>query len=250
MNRPQRRIEIPHAAVTMVINFGDPVRVGEIGTEATSYSSLINGLRTTAVIGEHTGQLHGMEVHFTPWMAYTLFGTDMHELRNRTVSLVELLGPAGHRLEDQLARAPSWQARFTLLDLLLLSRRDAGRAAAPQVVWAWGKLVRTDGRIPLSELMKTTEWSARHLELKFREQIGQPPKTVSRVLRIQRALRMLTSGGAAADVASSCGFYDQAHLHRDFRAMTGFTPRKFLIARSGGDRPVDRVPGQVTSTLA
>ncbi|WP_371619505.1 helix-turn-helix domain-containing protein [Streptomyces sp. NBC_00454] len=267
MNRPQRRIEVPNATVTMAINFGDPVRVGPIATAdtrvasaasrapaavlsaATSYTSLVNGLRTDSVLGEHEGRLHGVEVHFAPWMAYTVFGTDMHELRSRTVPLVDLLGPLSHRLEDRLAQAPGWRARFALMDALLLHRLEVGRAPAPQVVWAWRELVRSDGLIPLSELIKTADWSARHLELRFREQIGQSPKTVSRVLRMRRTLRMLTSGRSPSNVAASCGFYDQAHLHRDFRAMTGFTPKEFLAGRGGVDRPVDRVPGQITSML-
>ncbi|WP_330300274.1 helix-turn-helix domain-containing protein [Streptomyces sp. NBC_00503] len=279
MNRPQRRIEVPNATVTMAINFGDPVRVGPIATAptrvtaatrataptpvtsaaslapatvvtaATSYTSLVNGLRTDSVLGEHEGRLHGVEVHFAPWMAYTVFGTDMHELRSRTVPLVDLLGPLSHQLEDRLAQAPCWRARFALMDALLLHRLEVGRAPAPQVVWAWRELVRSDGLIPLSELMRAADWSARHLELRFREQIGQSPKTVSRVLRMRRTLSMLSSGRSPSNVAASCGFYDQAHLHRDFRAMTGFTPKEFLAGRGGGNRPVDRVPGQITSIL-
>lgn len=161
MNRPQRRIEVPNATVTMAINFGDPVRVGPIATAptrvtaatrataptpvtsaaslapatvvtaATSYTSLVNGLRTDSVLGEHEGRLHGVEVHFAPWMAYTVFGTDMHELRSRTVPLVDLLGPLSHQLEDRLAQAPCWRARFALMDALLLHRLEVGRAAGP-----------------------------------------------------------------------------------------------------------------------
>ncbi|MEV8532048.1 helix-turn-helix domain-containing protein [Streptomyces sp. NPDC051211] len=251
MDLPQRRIEIPNGTVTMVVNFADPVRVSKAGSPGPGvpYRSLVNGLRTDATLGEHGGRLHGVEIHFAPWMAFTVFGTAMHELRDRLVPLPELLGVEADRLQAGLARAAGWQERFELLDAVLLERAAAGPVAAPQTVWAWQRLLRTGGLLPVAELARGTDWSARRLEQRFREQIGLSPKSASRVLRLQRALRMLTGGRPASEAASACGFYDQAHLHRDFREMTGCAPGRFLSYRGGGGRPVDRVPGQVTSVL-
>ncbi|WP_330333237.1 helix-turn-helix domain-containing protein [Streptomyces sp. NBC_00536] len=250
MDRPQRRVEVPNGLVTMVVNFAAPVRVSRAGSgPGTAYSSLVNGLRTDATVGEHDGRMHGVEVHLAPWMAFTLFGVPMWELRDRVVPLSDLLGPSAHVLEARLAREPGWPGRFALLDALLLERAAAGPAAAPQTAWAWDRLVESGGTVPLAALARGTGWSPRHLEQRFREQIGLSPKTAARVLRLQRALRMLAGGAAASVIASACGFYDQAHLHRDFRRMTGFAPGEFLVHRGNGARPVDRLPGQVTSAL-
>ncbi|MFJ2956406.1 helix-turn-helix domain-containing protein [Streptomyces sp. NBC_00669] len=257
LDRPQRRIEFPSGMITMVINFGDRIRIGPVATEETSgsgprpepYRSLVNGPRSDATMGEHDGRLEGVEVHLAPWMAYTVLRVDMHELRGRMVPLADLLGPEGDEWEGRLAQAVSWADRFALLDTMLLRRCARGRAAAPQVVWTWNRLVRSEGAVPVGPLATAAGWSARHLELRFREQIGMSPKTVARVLRMQRALRMLTAGTAPARTAAACGFYDQAHLHRDFKVMTGVTPGTFLLHRGGAGRPVDRMPGKVTSTL-
>ncbi|MER5731937.1 helix-turn-helix transcriptional regulator [Streptomyces sp. NPDC002138] len=250
MDRPQRRVEVPNATVTMVVNFAAPVRVYRAGAVADiSYTSLVNGLRTDATVGEHDGRMHGVEVHLAPWMAFTLFRVPMHELRDRVVPLSDLLGPWADVLEARLARAPGWAERFALLDALFLGRVARGPAAAPQTAWAWDRLTASGGMVPLADLARGSGWSARHLEQRFREQIGLSPKTAARVLRLQRALRMLTAGGTALAAAEACGFYDQAHLHRDFRRMTGFAPGEFLVRRGAGARPVDRLPGQVTSAL-
>lgn len=254
--RPQRRIEIASGMITMVVNLGGQVRVGALdaGTgpgapPAPSYSSLVNGPRCEATMGEHGGRMEGVEIHLAPWMAYSVLGDDMAELRGRMLPLSDLLGPLSAELAEQLAETPRWADRFALLDVLLGRRRAEGRTASPQVVWAWSQLVRSDGLVPLSRLTEGTGWSTRHIELRFRQQIGLSPKTASRVLRIQRALRMLTGGAAPSAAAAACGFYDQAHLHRDFKAMTGCTPREFLARRSASGRPVDRMPGRVTSAL-
>ncbi|MGH6904698.1 MAG: helix-turn-helix domain-containing protein, partial [Geminicoccaceae bacterium] len=66
---------------------------------------------------------------------------------------------------------------------------------------------------------------------------GLPPKTVARVLRFQRAIRLHDGGGCAnwADVAYACGYADQAHFIKDFRRFAGVTPSAFRAARQPGE---------------
>jgi transcriptional regulator GlxA family with amidase domain len=85
--------------------------------------------------------------------------------------------------------------------------------------------------MPVPRLAEEVGWSARHLENRFREQIGLGPKAAARVLRLQRARRLLAAGRGAAETAALCGFYDQAHLSGEFKTMTGCTPREFTAAR-------------------
>ncbi|WP_368073223.1 helix-turn-helix domain-containing protein, partial [Streptomyces sp. SolWspMP-sol7th] len=49
----------------------------------------------------------------------------------------------------------------------------------------------------------------RQVQSRFREQIGLTPKAAARVVRLQRAVRLLTSGLSQAETAALCGFYDQ-----------------------------------------
>ena len=60
-----------------------------------------------------------------------------------------------------------------------------------------------------------------------------PPKTIGRVLRFENVSRtlMATPEPRLAEVAFDCGYYDQAHLNRDFRDFAGMTPSAFLAAR-------------------
>jgi methylphosphotriester-DNA--protein-cysteine methyltransferase len=70
----------------------------------------------------------------------------------------------------------------------------------------------------------------------YRRQLGLPPKVLARVIRFNRLLRRLDEEGDVrwADLAVDCGYYDQAHLHRDFRQFAGATPAGFLAARRIG----------------
>ena len=53
------------------------------------------------------------------------------------------------------------------------------------------------------------------------------PKAFSRVLRFERAAALLASGIGAAEVSATCGFADQPHLSREFRALAGRPPATF-----------------------
>ena len=55
-----------------------------------------------------------------------------------------------------------------------------------------------------------------------------PPKTVARILRFRRALALVRGGADLAATAQDCGFADQPHLNREFRALAGATPVTFV----------------------
>jgi transcriptional regulator GlxA family with amidase domain len=93
--------------------------------------------------------------------------------------------------------------------------------------------VRTNGAAPVEALAADIGWSRRHLLGRFREHTGLPPKVFARILRFQRAAALLAdpAGPSLCEIALDCGYYDQAHLNRDFRAFAGRTPTELLAAR-------------------
>ncbi|GHG94062.1 AraC family transcriptional regulator [Streptomyces lanatus] len=257
--RPRRRLEAPIGASTLLLGFGEPVRITRAGRAPDTLVSVYCGPTTTPAVGEHSGRMAGIEVLLMPWAAFTLFGTPQYELADRTVDPDELPHALGARRVGELAGAlaalPSWEQRFGLLDDVFARWSDAGTPCSARVVRAWAELVRTGGSVPVPRLAEEVGWSVRHLENRFREQIGLGPKAAARVLRLQRARSLLASGRGQAETAAACGFYDQAHLSGEFKAMTGCTPREFTAARRhalaapGGTPAPDRLTGEATSLV-
>jgi len=254
LDRPRRRLEAPIGAATLLLGFGEAVRITRDGRQPDTLVSVYCGPTTTPAIGEHDGRLSGIEVLLAPWAAFSLFGTPQYELVNRTVDPDELPhvlpGRVGE-LAAALGALPSWEARFGLLDDVLARWAQSGTAPSARVVRAWAELVRTGGAVPVPRLAEEVGWSVRQLENRFREQIGLGPKAAARVLRLQRARRLLAAGRGQAETAALCGFYDQAHLSGEFKAMTGCTPREFTLARggAGGVPGGDRISGEATSLV-
>ena len=86
-------------------------------------------------------------------------------------------------------------------------------------------------------------WSERHLAARFRTEIGLTPKAAARVIRFDRARRMIP-GAAAPIVAAECGYADQSHLVRDFVAFTGLAPGAWLAAEFGNLQAPDASAGR------
>ena len=160
----------------------------------------------------------------------------MEALTNRVVDLEDLLGGAAALLVEQLHEAPSWDARFDLVDEFVAARLAQARPPSPSVAWAWKRLGENRGRLEIGALAGELGCSRKHLIAQFREQVGLPPKMVARILRFRGVLESLERGNGTrlAEVAQECGYYDQAHLNRDFREFAGITPTEFLDRRLPG----------------
>jgi AraC-like DNA-binding protein len=85
-------------------------------------------------------------------------------------------------------------------------------------------------RVSLEELAREARLSTYHLARTFRTEVGIPPSTYQRQLRIRRAMQELRAGVPAARVAADCGFADQAHLTRQFKRVVGVPPATFASA--------------------
>ena len=61
-----------------------------------------------------------------------------------------------------------------------------------------------------------------------------PPKQLARLTRFQAAIARLARSPEVrwADLAADLGFYDQAHLIREFRSFAGLTPTAYLGAEN------------------
>src|SRR5215213_4303525 len=79
---PLRRREVPCPTVTLILSFGEPLRVLP---GAASFTSFVAGLHDRPVTISHDGRQRGIQVDLTPLGAFALLGVPMHELANRVV---------------------------------------------------------------------------------------------------------------------------------------------------------------------
>jgi AraC-like DNA-binding protein len=126
----------------------------------------------------------------------------------------EAVAAAARRILEVIGREPVRDRRA----------HPAVRAARTYIQERW----RED--FTLENLASEVGLSAFHVAHQFPEQIGMPPSTYRRALRVQAAQRLLRKGVPPVVAALECGFCDQAHLNRHFKRITGVTPGQYASA--------------------
>ncbi|GII83130.1 AraC family transcriptional regulator [Sphaerisporangium siamense] len=150
-------------------------------------------------------------LRFKPGGVGELFGVPVAWLRDRRVPVADLPG-VEVRGPDDLQRAVERLLRGT-------PGPDAGAGAIA------GALRR--GRA-VGDLAWDLGLSERQLNRRCVRAFGYGPKTLQRVVRFQRALRVARSGARLADVAATSGYADQAHMARDVRRLAGVSMGRLL----------------------
>jgi AraC-like DNA-binding protein len=227
-----RRRELPSDRVVAIVNLGAPIRILSPEDGWTEQpEGFFAGLYDTFAVSETTGAQRGVQIDFSPVGAHLLLRTPMHELSGRTVTLSELFGRRGALLREALACAGGWEAQFAILDDFFLERLDDALSPVPSVTRALGRLRASGGSVRVETLAAEIGCSRRHLGAGFREQVGVSPKLFGRILRFQRAVSMVGAGPGWAEIAAGCGYYDQAHMVRDFHQFAGDAPGEFARRR-------------------
>ena len=250
---PARHRGLPSPFLTLIFTLNEPLVLlahPDPRQPPGEFAALLGGLHSAPALVVHDGAQSGVQVALRPFGARALLGLPAGELAELDVPAEAVLGGACAEFRDRALAAASWPERFAILDEILL-RAGSGRGAgpgsgagsgtgrapgvAPEVSFAWRRLLRAGGAVRVSDLAVETGWSSRHLTSRFRTEIGLTPKGAARVIRFDRARHLLVANAAKspagyrlADLAAACGYFDQAHLAREFRALAGCPPSQWV----------------------
>jgi len=103
-------------------------------------------------------------------------------------------------------------------------------------VQRWEGLVEA-AHYRVKELAKACGISVRHLERRFRLELGCTLRKWLDELRRRAAEQRLLAGEPEKNVASALGFKQECNFCRKFKSWTGMTPSEFMArAPSGGQK--------------
>lgn len=162
---------------------------------------------------------------------------DACDSADRVLPLSDLLGDGVLALRERLLETVDTELRFALVEAWLRARLDTRYRTSAWVDGALQRLAASAGQVPIGELVAEAGVSRKHFAERFAREVGLGAKSLARILRFQRAMALLPTYRRVpwAELAALCGYYDQSHLIRDFRAFSGYAPGD-LVCRDMPDR--------------
>jgi AraC-like DNA-binding protein len=155
-------------------------------------------------------------VRFRPGVARPFLRVPPAELTDKTFALEDLWGQRARDLEGRLERELS--GRTLTAALMAPPAPDPVKRAIEAVVEA-------HGAIDLDWVADQAGMSPRQFRRRCFEESGLAPKHLCRILRFRHACELANArGNGWAAIAIDAGYFDQAHLIRDFREFTGRAP--------------------------
>jgi AraC-like DNA-binding protein len=206
-------------------------------------SGAIHRAPRLSLVGPHTrrsedlllsGTLRVFHIHFTPTGFRALFGIPAHLIADSAEAAEAVLGPGVLELTERLLDAQNSAQLVALAERFLISRLPHVAHILVPIAAIARTLKQHHGSVEIAQLAAMHSFTTRHLERVFREHIGVTPKTFARLARLSRALDLSQRSRNSdwAEIALAAGFYDQSHMVRDFRSLTGETPLGFIALRN------------------
>jgi AraC-like DNA-binding protein len=230
---PGVHIGHPSTEVDLIISLGprfDVLQMPNATQRPSSFAALVSGLQDQPALVRQGSEVFGIHVFIKPLGVRALLGVESTAIASLVVELSDIWGRAGDDLIDRLVVAETWAQRFRILDRAFLSMFKPTRVA-PEIAWAWSRLLRTHGTVRIHLLAKELGYSRRHFGERFRTAVGVAPKVAARICRFERTCRLMSdvrTVGRLAHVALACGYYDQAHLTREWQTLAGCSPKEWI----------------------
>lgn len=169
---------------------------------------------------------------FHPSGINQLLGIPAKELQNNIIKTEYLFGKQSSELHEKLAEKFTIQDKLTLLNTFFTEL--AAKSTVPDDIIINASLnfiFQKKGLISLNQLVKLTGYTERHIERKFIQAIGINPKQFGNIVKLHNFLRHIKKGSTGKNltaIAYEAGYADQSHLIKEFKKITGMTPKIYI----------------------
>jgi AraC-like DNA-binding protein len=210
---------IPNASSTIVFGF-DGSRIGstlfgtstlsnKVGEEANSYQMIL------IIALNPCGLSHFVKIN-------------QSELTDRILPLEDVDIHLYRRIYNAFETSIIIEEILHKIDCLFLSSLGQ-KTMNDELKLAVDMTMNSNTPLTVKELSQSVCYSQRHLNRIFHQYMGISPKSFSRLVRINKAIKLLKNPQITlAQVAQQTGFYDQPHFIHEFQSICSISPQQYL----------------------
>jgi AraC-like DNA-binding protein len=229
-HRPERIL--PDGCVEVILNFASPFAQHTGDITHLQPRNFIVGQMTGPMLIAPTGPVQLIGIRFHPGGTAPFFRLPIHELTDQVVELASFARTLEARLLADTIHLPRITAKVFAIEKAMRRLFQDGQSDL-RVLRIAARIVDNSGMVSVDDLAIESGLSSRQLERRFLAEVGVGPKLLSRILRFQQVFRAVDGNEPAWPiVALDCGYYDQAHLIKDFRQFAQQTPAVLFTEQS------------------
>jgi AraC-like DNA-binding protein len=221
---------LPDTCADIIFNISEDIIDVGSGEIVAPNTAFVVGTMTTfqdSLMPAHTRMLG---IRFRPGGLNAFTGLPLQLITDEQLALKEIAGGWHSRLESLLEKEKSLSAKINCLENFLLQRLPVQNISADKIKHSVSLIQQSHGSIPVATLAAEAFMSLRNFERCFLQSVGVSPKKFSRIVRFMEIKQQLKTSSYThlLSLALDNGFYDHAHLTREFRLFCGDSPTTYL----------------------
>lgn len=217
---------LPDGCVDIILSLNSSAHFG-----LNPFRPNIIGTMTTFCQGSYTSEVKLVGIRFRP-VGFTAFcRVPINEFTDKRVDLTLIKSLFDERFYASLPEKTTTVEVIRYIDSYFIGKLKKIFSPETRIVYAIDLIRQSKGLLSLNEVASKSCFSLRHFERKFKMAVGISPKMFSKIVKFQHTCAYLKANSNISlfSTAIDCGYYDQAHLIKDFKAMSGDSPSCFKL---------------------
>lgn len=225
----QQRI-LPDTCADIIFNIGEDVITIDNGDKIAPYTAFAVGTMTAFQDSLMAAGTQLLGIRFRPGGLYAFTGLPLQQITDVHLPLIEMAGHWHALLEPILAKENLLSAKIRCVEKFLLQQLPERKIITESMRHGIAQIQQSKGNAAVETLAASVFMSPRNFERHFLQTVGVSPKKFSRIVRFiaikQQLKRNINT--PLLSLALENGFYDHAHLTREFSAFSGVSPTMYL----------------------
>lgn len=233
-SKEKQRI-VPDGCIELAFILGDNIKRYTSDSEfIIQPRAMVLGQTVEPFYIQPVGYVHTFAASFYPYGFSSFISDSVIKLNNVETAINQLFEKdEAEQLEESIITALDTRERIDVLESFLRSKLVSKETVENIVRSTVDLIVLNGGNISINKIVGADQSLKRKLERQFLSVVGISPKQLSKLIRLQTALKLIANRrDNLTNIAYASHYYDQSHFIKDFKEFTGVNPRDFLDEES------------------
>lgn len=222
---------IPTGNVEWMFHFGKPFVVKSTNQYISQPRSLASGISSSYFDVSTQGQAGVIAVTFYPHAASNFLRFPLSEIEDSSVNLLDIYNKPMKEVEERISSGALIKERIRIIEHFLMKCFKPCKNNDILLIRKGIELInQSKGQLKASDLSKSLLLTNKSLERKFSQYLGKTPKKFIRIVRFQGIIQHFSNSQnkPLTQLTYENGYFDQAHFIKDFKSLSGYSPREFF----------------------